>query len=194
MRRTKSNYPIQFTVDYPKKLSRLSTFFRIILTIPIFILYYLLIYVNSLVLLPTLLMILFKRKYPKWWFDWNVALLKFANRICVYFSLLRDEYPSTDEDQTIHLKIPYPNVKKDLNRWLPLVKWILVIPHYIILTILSIVSLFVIIIAFFSILITGTYPRSLFNFVVGVMRWSNRVMGYACLLVTDRYPPFGLSE
>tara|TARA_B100001964_G_scaffold206763_1_gene238107 strand:- start:256 stop:765 length:510 start_codon:yes stop_codon:yes gene_type:complete len=140
----------------------------------------------------TLLMILFRQKYPRWWFDWNVALQKFTNRVMVYGLLLRDEYPSTDEEQAVHLELPYPDVPNDLNRWLPLVKWFLAIPHYVVLVVLSVITVFALIGAWFAILFTGRYPEGLFAFVVGVMRWFNRVWAYAFLLVTDEYPPFRL--
>ena len=144
------------------------------------------------VVLPTILMILFRQKYPKWWFDWNVALTKFATRVSAYILLLRDEYPSTDEEQAVHIDLPYPNVETELNRWLPLVKWFLAIPHIIVLVFLWVGVVFCTIIAWFAILFTGSYPRGLFDFVVGVMRWSLRVDAYAVLLTTDEYPPFTL--
>ena len=139
-------------------------------------------------------MILFRQKYPKWWFDWNVALTKFSARVAAYIDLLTDEYPSTDEDQVVHIEIPYPDVKNGLNRWLPLVKWLLAIPHYIILWFLWIAAIVCVVIAWFAILFTGRYPRGLFDFVVGVYRWSLRVAAYALLLTTDRYPPFALGD
>ena len=139
-------------------------------------------------------MLLFRQKYPKWWFDWNVALTKFSARVYSYLALLRDEYPSTDEDQAVHIEIAYPNAKEDLNRWLPLVKWLLAIPHYIILLFLGVAAIVCVVIAWFAILFTGRYPSGLFDFVVGVFRWSLRVAAYALLLITDRYPPFALSE
>jgi asparagine N-glycosylation enzyme membrane subunit Stt3 len=145
------------------------------------------------VVAPTLLMLLFRQKYPRWWFDWNVALAAFSYRCSAYFLLLRDEYPSTDEEQAVHLQIVYPNAM-ELNRWLPLVKWLLAIPHYIVLVVLGVAALVCVVIAWFAILFTGTYPRGLFVFVVGVLRWSLRVRAYAFLLVTDQYPPFQLSE
>ena len=138
-------------------------------------------------------MILFRQKYPRWWFDWNLELLRFTNRVGAYLFLLRDEYPSTDEEQAVHLEMPYPDARTELNRWLPLVKWILAIPHYIVLFFLGIAALVVIIIAWFAILFTGRYPQGLFDFVVGTMRWSARVVGYAFVMVTDRYPPFSLN-
>ena len=107
---------------------------------------------------------------------------------------MRDEYPSTDEEQSVHLDIVYPDAKEDLNRWLPLVKWLLAIPHYFVLIILGIVSMVLIIIAWFAILFTSRYPKEMFDFVVGVERWSLRVTAYAFLLTTDKYPPFRLGE
>jgi len=135
-------------------------------------------------------MIVFRQKYPRWWFDWNLNLVRFENRVFAYLFLLRDEYPSTDEEQAVRLDFPYPDVKNDLNRWLPLVKWLLAIPHVIILLFLAIAVFVVVIIS--SILFTGRYPQGLFDFVVGVMRWGNRVQAYAIVLVTDRYPAFRL--
>jgi len=139
-------------------------------------------------------MLLFRQKYPRWWFDWNLALIRFITRVDTYFMLLRDEYPSTDEEQAVHLDIPYPNAKEELNRWLPLVKWIMAIPHYIVLFFLAIAAWVVTIIAWFAILFTGHYPKDMFDFVVGVFRWSLRVTAYAFLLTTDCYPPFRFSD
>jgi len=202
-------YPATLTIDYPdRSLNRLTTFFRIFTMIPIAIILAL---VNSgtidfrgmngwdwqyaaggILFLATLLMILFRQKYPRWWFDWNLALVKFSNRVGAYLGLLTDVYPSTDEEQSVHVQIPYPDVPKDLNRWLPLVKWFLAIPHYIVLACLAIAAIVCVVIAWFAILFTGRYPRGLFDFVVGVARWSLRVTAYAFLLTTDRYPLFSL--
>lgn len=145
-------------------------------------------------ILPTLLMILFRQKYPRWSFDWNLALTRFVARVGAYLMLLRDEYPSTDEEQAVHLEIRYPDAKQDLNRWLPLVKWFFAIPHFIVLLFLLIAAMVCVVIAWFAILFSGHYPSSLFDFVVGVFRWSLRVEAYALLLTTDRYPPFALSQ
>ena len=147
---------------------------------------------TGLLFLPPLLMIVFRQKYPRWWFDWNLELLRFMNRVGVYATLLDDRYPSTDERQAVSLDVPYPDARRDLNRWLPLVKWLLAIPHYIVLWFLYIGVLFAVIAAWFVILFTGRYPRGLFDYVVGVARWHNRVVGYALILVTDSYPPFRL--
>ena len=196
MIQSETPYPIQFGVDYPEApLNRLTTFLRIIWIIPIGIV---LSQVSGesfaaaggTLMAAPLLMILFRQKYPRWWFDWNLALSRFCNRVFAYLLLLRDEYPSTDEEQAVHLDFPYPDVVNDLNRWLPLVKWFLAIPHYIVLAVLWVLAIGAVLIAWLSILFTGNYPAGLFDYVVGVMRWSNRVGAYAFLLVTDRYPPF----
>ena len=197
--------PVSLSIDYPDDpLNRLSTFFRLIAIIPITIVLSLLgggslniddIELNAAgaggaIVFATLLMILFRRKYPRWWFDWNLALLRFTTRVGAYFFLLRDEYPSTDEEQAVHLEITYPDAERDLNPWLPLIKWLLAIPHYIVLFFLGLAVMVLVIISWFAILFTGRYPRDLFNFVVGTMRWTIRVQAYAFLLVTDHYPPF----
>jgi hypothetical protein len=216
-------YPVRFDVDYPDgPRNRLTTFFRLLIVIPIFILLGLLSGPTSvpddaqtnagagaveveadfdsdtvvaagggLVILPTVLMLLFRRKYPRWWFDWNLELSRFSARVSSFAGLLRDEYPSTDEEQAVHLEVEYPDAQQ-LNRWLPLVKWLLAIPHYIVLFFLAIAAILVTIFAWFAILIVGRYPRGMFEFVVGVTRWAYRVTGYAFILVTDRYPPFSM--
>jgi hypothetical protein len=207
----KKPYPASLSVDYPdRELNRLTSFFRLIVIIPIGILLCLVngaawesgkghqwlvpLSAGGVLFLATMLMLVFKQKYPRWWFDWNIALTKFGARVGAYLALLRDEYPSTDEDQAVHIEIPYPDARKDLNQWLPLVKWLLAIPHYIILFFLCIAAIFVVLITWFAILFTGRYPKGLFDFVVGVMRWSLRVIAYAALLTTDEYPPFTLRE
>ncbi|HUX22334.1 MAG TPA: DUF4389 domain-containing protein, partial [Spirochaetia bacterium] len=198
------------TIDYPEeKLDRLTSFFRPIVALPILIILGLIsgaspgfrheavrfLYgAGGFIFIPTLLMILFRGKYPKWWFDWNLGLSKLGVRVCSYLCLLRDEYPSTDAEQAVHLDITYPAAETDLQRGLPLIKWFLAIPHYLVLAALSIAAFFCVIIAWFSILFTARYPRSLFAFVVGVFRWVLRVQAYAFLLTTDRYPPFSLGE
>ena len=211
MAEASTEYPMSLSIDYPdRNLDKLTTFSRIFTVIPIGIVLGLLVGpafvweedawwfevfgLGLFVILPTLLMILFRQKYPRWWYDWNLAIARFAARVLAYLALLRDEYPSTDEEQAVHLDIPYPNARDDLNRWLPLVKWFLAIPHYIVLWFLAIATLVVVIIAWFAILFTGRYPKDLFDFVVGVFRWYLRVVGYAFLLTTDRYPPFRLGE
>jgi hypothetical protein len=148
---------------------------------------------GGILFLPVLLMILFRKKYPRWWFDWNLALTRFSARVGAYLALLTDVYPSTDEEQAVHIDIPYPDAPRDLSRGLPLVKWFLAIPHYIVLFFISIAAFVCVVVAWFAILFTGRYPAGLFDFVVGVYRWSLRVAAYAFLLTTDQYPPFSLT-
>jgi uncharacterized protein DUF4389 len=202
-----TNYPLQFDVDFPTRpLNRVSTAFRIFAAIPILIVLSAL--TNELsqgsghrgeitiaagiLFVPLVLMLVFRQKYPRWWFDWNLNVLRFSNRVTAYLALLDDRYPSTDDEQSVHLDVAYPDARQ-LNRWLPLVKWLLAIPHYVVLLFLGIASLVAVIVAWFAILFTGRYPQGLFHFVVGVLRWTNRVNAYAFALVTDEYPPFRLS-
>lgn len=204
-------YPASLTIDYPDRpLNRLTSFFRIFTAIPILIVIALLSGVSYSshnayqgnewgwtisgvsIFLPLVLMLLFRKKYPRWWFDWNLAFTRFSFRISSYLLLLRDEYPSTDEEQAVHLDLIYPDAEKQLMRGMPLVKWFLAIPHYIVLYFLGIAAFFIWIFGWFAILFTGRYPRSLFDFLVGVLRWGLRVSAYSVLLITDRYPPFSL--
>lgn len=204
-------YPVTFSVDYPERhLNRVSTALRIFAVIPIAIVLaaisgYSYSWVNGsgnnttvaaggtgLLFLPPLLMIVFRQKYPRWWYDWNLQLLRFANRVGVYLALMDDRYPSTDQDQSVHLEFPYPDALNELNRLLPIVKWLLALPHYIVLFFLYIGVLLAAIGAWVTILLTGRYPRGLFEYIEGVIRWHNRVVGYAFVLVTDMYPPFRL--
>ena len=204
-------YPVRFSIDYPESSRRLTTIFRLLLAIPILIVLGLIsgaplsddvtdsqwttpLIAGGLLWIPTLLMILFRRKYPRWWFDWNLELTRFVTRVYAYLMLLQDDYPSTDEQQGVHLDVPYPDVDGQLNRFLPLFKWILAIPHYIALAVIGTLAVAVTIIAWFAILIAGRYPRELFLFVEGVFRWALRVGAYAFLLTTDRYPPFRFGE
>ena len=203
-------YPVTFAVEYPDRdLNRLTTFFRLFTVIPIAILFATITGFSTdvsqagehaqtvvvggvgLLFLPVLLMLLFRKKYPRWWFDWNLALQRFVNRISVYVLLMDDRYPSTDEAQAVALDYRYPDAA-GLSRGLPLVKWLLAIPHYVVLFFLEIGVFFVVVFAWFAILFTGRYPRGAFDYVEGVMRWHNRVVGYAFTLVTDEYPPFRL--
>ena len=208
---TGGEYPVRFDVEYPDRdLDRLTTALRIIVAIPIFIVagaigghgssyeagrhsWTVATGAGGLLVFAPLLMIVFRQKYPRWWYDWNLELQRFSNRVGAYVALMDDRYPSTDEKQSVTLDLPYPDVQRDLNRWLPLVKWFLAIPHYILLAFLWLGAIFAVIFAWFAILFTGRYPRGLFDFVVGVFRWTNRVIGYAFILVTDEYPPFRLS-
>lgn len=211
-------YAARLDIDYPEELNRLSTFFRLLLAIPIVIILsiisasanstYVVISeagntiskvttssggIAAALFFATLLMIVFRQRYPRWWFDFAREFARFVMRVGAYLMLLTDAYPSTEDEQAVHLEIDYPDVKQDLNQWLPLVKWFLAIPHYIVLFFLVIGAFFAVIIAWFAILFTGQYPRGIFDYVVGVSRWALRVEAYAVLLVTDEYPPFALS-
>ena len=204
-----ATYPVQFSVDYPNRpLDRMKTLFRPIAAIPILLV---LGSVSGATTLWTfadgtsaaagaggvlfagpLLMILFRRKYPRWWFDWNLELQRFGSRVVAYLALMDDRYPSTDDYQAVRLDYTYPDAARDLNRWLPLVKWFLAIPHYVVLVVLDVAAVLAVVAAWFAILVTGRYPRRLFGFVEGVIRWNDRVIGYALTLITDEYPPFRL--
>ena len=211
-------YPVQLSVDYPdRSLNRLTSAFRIFVAIPAVILLgsvsggtlltvpgytgpagskgsmFVLSGAGGPLFLGPLLMILFRKKYPRWWFDWNLELQRFTNRVLIYILLMDDRYPATDQEQSVHVDYVYPDAARDLNRWLPLVKWFLAIPHFLVLILLWIAVLVVTFIAWVAILFTGRYPRAMFDFVEGVVRWEQRVIAYSFLLVTDRYPPFTLA-
>jgi hypothetical protein len=202
---------VALSIDYPDRpLNRATTFFRVLVAIPILTVLgavgggtvqwsagsnggTVATGVGGLLFAAPLLMIVFRRKYPRWWFDWNLELQRFGNRAVAYLALMDDRYPSTDEHQSVHLTYRYPNAAIDLNRWLPLVKWFLAIPHYVVLFFLEFGAFFAVVFAWFAILFTGRYPRALFDYVEGVIRWHNRVVAYAFVLVTDAYPPFRLA-
>jgi len=205
-------YPVRFSVDYPdRSLDRVTTAFRIFVAIPILIVLgtvsggtswqwshgqgstAMAAGAGGLLFFGPLLMILFRQKYPRWWFDWNLELQRFSNRLGAYLALMNDRYPSTTDHQSVHLDYDYPDVASDLNRWLPLVKWFLAIPHFVVLFFLDVAAVVAVIVTWFAILFTGRYPKGIFDFVEGVIRWNNRVLGYAITLVTDRYPPFSLA-
>jgi len=202
-------YPVRFSVEYPDRpLNRLTTAARVILAIPILAALAVVsggiwelsedpgssvAAAGGLLFLGPLLMIVFRRKYPRWWFEWNVELQRFSNRVWAYLALMDDRYPSTTDRQSVALEYEYPDVERDLNRWLPLVKWFLAIPHYVVLVVLHVAAAVLVVGAWFAIVFTGRYPRPIFDFVAGVMRWNNRVVGYALTLVTDQYPPFRLA-
>ena len=187
-------YPVKLNIDYSESSNRLTATFRVILVIPIVIILALISTYAEALSFAIAMMLLFKEKYPKWWFEWHIGITKFTYRIAAYILLMRDEYPSTDHDQSVQIDVPYPDVKNDLKRWMPLVKWILVIPHIIVLILLFIGVLLSTIFALLAILLTGKYPKSIFNFVEGFLRWTLRVSAFALLLTIDEYPPFRLGE
>ena len=208
-----SAYPARLDIDYPEQLDRVTTALRLFMVVPIAIVAGALSGVGTAtwtneagetvtrsaggitagLAVATALMILFRQRYPRWWFDFALEFSRFSTRVGAYVALLTDRYPSTVEEQTVHLDLDYPDVERDLNRWLPIVKWFLVIPHVIVLVFLTIGAVLAVIAAWFAIVITGRYPRVLFDYVVGVSRWWLRVQAYASLLITDRYPPFSLT-
>jgi hypothetical protein len=201
----------RLTIDYPDRdLDRVSTALRLVYAIPVMIVLGVVAggvagdtagetggrigaFGGGVLVLPVLLMIVFRNKYPRWWFDFNLQLARFSTRVLSYLALMSDRYPSTDDEQSVHLDLDYPNVPEDLNRWLPLVKWLLAVPHYVALLFLGVAAAIGVVVAWFSVLFTGRYPRAIFGFVEGVLRWALRVEAYAFLLVTDRYPPFSLA-
>ena len=187
-------YPVKLNIDYSESSNRLTAIFRLILVIPIVIILALISTYAEALSFAIALMILFKEKYPKWWFEWHIGITKFTYRIAAYILLMRDEYPSTDHDQSVRIDVPYPDAKNDLKRWMPLVKWILVIPHIIVLIFLFIGVVLSTIFALLAILFTGKYPIAIFRFNEGFLRWSLRISAFAILLTTDKYPPFRLSE
>lgn len=202
-----AKYPVSLEIDYPDRdLDRITTFFRPLVALPVLVLLALVsgsathgdsnvsFEAGGVLFLATALMLVVRQKYPRWWFDWNVALTKFGLRVTTYVALLRDEYPSTDEEQAVHVEIPYPDARTGLNRWLPLFKWLLAIPHFFVLAVLCVAAVFAVLGAWVAILFTGRYPRGIFDFVVGVLRWWLRVAAYAVLLTTDEYPPFRLAS
>jgi hypothetical protein len=209
------SYEARLEIDYPERLDRVTSAFRLIWIIPIAIVSAVLSGsagetvtrvsgdvvttttrngggITGGLFAATVLMILFRQRYPRWWFDFAREFVRFQARVGAYLFLLTDRYPSTEEEQSVHLEIDYPDAVRDLNRWLPLVKWLLAIPHYVVLAVLALGGIVVWIVVWFAILFTGRCPRALFDYLVGVGRWGLRVQAYAFLLVTDRYPPFSL--
>ena len=207
-------YPLQLAIAYPdRELNRLTSALRIFTVIPIAIVLASIggftanagvdggsgaqtfaVGGSGLLFLPPLLMIVFRQRYPRWWFDWNLQLMRLTNRVAAYLALMDDRYPSTEEEQAVDLRFTYPDAREGLNRWLPLVKWLLAVPHYVVLFFLDILAFFAVIGAWFAILLTGRYPRAIFDYLEGVIRWHDRVVGYALILVTDAYPPFRLRD
>ena len=204
-------YPVRFSIAYSASSNRLTVLLRPLLVIPVLLIMQLITgdlwntldpsadvvkamlpFAGMLWLAP-LLMIVFRRKYPLWCFDSYLELYRFSARVLVYLLLLRDEYPSLDEEQAVRLRIEYPDAAGELRRFLPLVKWLLALPHLAALSVLGIAALIATVFAWFAIMVLGRYPRALFTFVEGTLRWGLRVYCYAFMLTTDRYPPFRFS-
>ena len=214
MERPPDSYPARLEIDYPESLDRISTLLRIPFIIPILVIQALLPvapivavslaaegvidgdsvsgFAGAAFFLPLVLMILFRRKYPRWWFDFLLEMTRFQVRIAAYFDLLTDKYPSTDDEQDVHLELDYPDAQQ-LSPYLPIVKWLLLIPHYVVLAILAVLAVPALIAAWFAILFSGRYPPRIFAYMLGVNRYYLRIGAYGFLLITDQYPPFRLT-
>lgn len=192
---------VEITVDAdlgPRK--RLSVFFRPLLLLPVVILLSLLggsslsddSSWGSTVFLALALIVIFTGTYPTWLLTFIHGLQAFELKIGAYALLLRDEYPSLADRP--FAQVLYPNIEGGarLKRFMPLVKWFLAIPHYVVLLLTGIAVFLLTVLAWFSILFTGRYPTSFLPFVVGWLKYYNRVVGYAFTLVTDQYPQFRL--
>ena len=146
----------------------------------------------GLIVLPTLLALLFRGKYPSYVLTFNHALIELSTRLAAYVLILNDKYPSIESNSKVSVVFPDVDGGKKLNRWLLLVKWILALPHYIVGIVYFLISLFVTVIAWVQTSITGKYPRWAGEIVFGTIAYWNRVLGYMLLLVTDKYPSFRL--
>lgn len=183
-------YPVRLEMAYSDSLSRL-TFVKWILAIPHYLILYAFNIAFEVISLIALFAILFTKSYPKGLFDFAVNMTRWRMNVVAYTEFIRDEYPpfSFDADAyPVTFEVDYPT---DLARFAPLYKWILAIPHFIIVAVLGVVSFFTVIIAGFAVLFSGTYPQGLYKFNVGVQRWTQRASLYA-LFMTDEYPPFSL--
>ncbi len=190
---TPGSYPVRYDVAYPEHLSRLLIFVKWLLAIPHFIIIYFLNIALGLVTIIAFFAILFTKTYPEGLFKFAVGVRRWQANFSAYVGLLRDEYPpfSLDAGQyAVAYDVDYP---AQLSRWLIFVKWLLIIPHIVVVALLTIVAFFAAIIAWFAILFTGRYPRSLFDFYVGVQRWTERINGYTSFF-TDAYPPFSMAQ
>jgi len=187
-----SSYPVRYDVEYPENLSRWLIFVKWLLALPHYVVIYLLGIAWELVTFIAFFAILFTKKYPEGMFKFSVGVRRWQANVTAYIGLLRDEYPPFSLDPgkyAVTYEVDYP---EELSRWLIFVKWLLAIPHIIVLALLAVVMLVVGIVAWFAILFTGRFPRSLFDFAVGVQRWSERVNCYISLF-TDAYPPFSMA-
>ena len=189
--RVPGSYPLSFDIAYPTKLSRLATLFRLVLAIPQLLIIYALGTVVGIITFIVWFAILFTRRYPKGLFELVVSFNRWSANVYAYMALLRDEYPpfSTDPGRyAVTYDVDYP---EKLSRWLIFIKWYLVLLHQIVLYFLGFVAILADIIAYFAILITGRFPRALFNYIVGVMRWNLRVSAYSSLM-RDEFPPYSM--
>ena len=192
MSTAETTYPLAFDVEYPEKLSRLLIFAKWLLAVPHWIILYALMAVAQAITVVAWFAILFTGRYPKGLFVFVVGIYRWYYNVIAYAALLRDDYPpfSLSAGQyplTFHVEYP-----KRLSRLLIFFKWLLIIPHLIVLVLLGIVYWITLVIAWFAILFTGRYPKGLFNFGVGLFRWGARINAYY-MLMRDDYPPFSLA-
>jgi hypothetical protein len=187
------DYPAAFDVEYPERLSHWKVLLKWLFAIPQFIIVYLLQAVNSVIIFIAFFAVLFTKKWPRGMFDFSLQIQRWTFNTYAYaLTLMRDEYPPFTGERgqyPLTLEVEY---REDLSRWMIFVKWLLAIPHVIVLAFLGIAAYVAVVIAFFAVLFTGKYPRGLFDFVVGTARWAVRVNAYAFWFMTDRYPPFSL--
>lgn len=187
-------YPMEFEVEYAERLSRLKTFFRGILIIPVYLFGYLLGYLPFVAIVSARMTIFCRRKYPRWLFAAAAGYQAWWSRFVAYGLLLTDRYPSFDQEARGPVRLEYDDPPQgQLSRWRGLFwRFALLTPHLIVLWFLWLAVVVVTLLASFAILFTGRYPRGMFGFTTGVMRWTNRVWGYL-LQFNDRFPPFALS-
>ena len=186
-------YPMRFEVDYAEQLSRAKTLFRIVLLLPAYFFLSLAVYVFYAAIVAGWTTVFWRKKYPSWLFAAASGYLGYSGRAFAYFALLTDKFPSLDQDENpVQLEYDFPKQGR-LSRWRVLVwKLVLILPHLFVLSFLLLGVYVVVILAWFAILFTGRYPRGMFAFVVGVMRWHFRVFGYVASF-NDRFPPYALS-
>jgi hypothetical protein len=192
MTATASSYPLRYDVEYPERLSRWKIFVKWLLAIPHFIVLYALGLVAYVMMVIAWFAILFTGRYPQGLFNFVVGVYRWNTNVNAYILLMRDEYPPFTMSAgryPVTYEVDYP---ERLSRWKIFVKWLFVIPNIIVLMVLLLAYYVTLIIAWFAILFTGRYPKGLFSFGVGVMRWNLRATAYTYLL-RDEYPPFSLS-
>mmetsp|Transcript_12298 Transcript_12298/g.29571 ORF Transcript_12298/g.29571 Transcript_12298/m.29571 type:complete len:269 (-) Transcript_12298:213-1019(-) len=188
-----SSYPARLEVDYREDdVSRIEVLLRIFKIIPVLLFSA---FVGSTLYLSTLIMVMFQLKYPRWWFDFRLEYKRYSTRIGTFVALMTDKYPSTTDEQIVHLDIDYPgqDVSQSMNRWGPLYKIILSVPHFFICFALKIGYLLALVVVWIYLLVAGgKYPKFIFDYIVSYWRWSLRYDAYTFLLVTDEYPPFSM--
>ena len=149
--------------------------------------------IGGFLVLPVVLSLLFRNVYPSYVLAFNKALLELSNRINVYLLLLTDEYPSIEANQKVRLIYPEIEGGKKLSPWMPLVKWFLAIPLFLLGLIYAIYALALTLVAWITVISQGHYPEEKAEEVIKVIAYWNRLYGYALLLITDEYPSFSLN-